>query len=724
VFVFFFANLVGYSFSEDRHRLPFFFLQRKKKSKNELLFHYISFIVKKKETTGYNKNKQTTTTTKRSMPANKKNVKKGKKPAVKDSSTTSPSVPAVPPSSPSSSKTNSRKEKKAGIVFPVSRAKRDLRRVFGHKGRVGDGAGIYAASVVEYLTCEILELAGNLTAKKKKTRITPEFIREAIQADTELNSLILESGVCILDSGVRSFVSHKTLQKSVMRGIKLKGSIYSVKPGRTVKEYDTGDEEEGSGVSDNDKDTDTGSSSEKKKKNNKEEDEDKGKRRGGGGGGKEREEKRDDKRKKDGKDKNAKKDKENNKSKKTDGQENPEANENDEETTDAENRSSKKGASERKKPKKGKKNLQETDDEGKEEKEEEELVDSDNDSEEKGKKKKNKNKKKGKGEKEKEKKKRERSDDSDTLMEDKESDDSFLKTSFETKKDKVGGHKGKRAVSSSDDKEEGGGAHDVSFTLRDENEDMEIEERGKRLHPSGGSEDEAEQRTKKIKKDQKSINSDELVETSPENLQNDKDKKGGEDGGGEEEEEEEQRQVEDESYEDTDKRRSKRIRQQDTLKDTPPQSDNEDADDVIFNPRSLVSTFSSPSPLSSTQPSPPALPLPPPTLPLPPVPALLRVERPDENDRKKTQPTTDDVAGKVVEEEPKGRMEDDSSALAKKVNGVNLDQTDAASLKPGLEKKRTSTPADLGKETPRSKKPLKRFSEETPNKPSVNSVVL
>lgn len=63
-------------------------------------------------------------------------------------------------------------------------------------GRVGSGAPVYLAAVLEYLTAEILELSGNAARDNKKTR----HINLAIRNDEELNKLL--SGVTIANGGV------------------------------------------------------------------------------------------------------------------------------------------------------------------------------------------------------------------------------------------------------------------------------------------------------------------------------------------------------------------------------------------------------------------------------------------------------------------------------------------------------------------------------------------
>jgi len=48
-----------------------------------------------------------------------------------------------------------------------------------YASRIGAGAPVYLAAVLEYLAAEILELAGNAARDNKKTRIIPRSVPQA-----------------------------------------------------------------------------------------------------------------------------------------------------------------------------------------------------------------------------------------------------------------------------------------------------------------------------------------------------------------------------------------------------------------------------------------------------------------------------------------------------------------------------------------------------------------
>ena len=91
------------------------------------------------------------------------------------------------------------KSVKAGLQFPVGRIGRYLKKG-KYATRLGAGAPVYLAAVLEYLCAEILELAGNAARDNKKSRIIPRHIQLAVRNDEELNKLL--GGVTIASGGV------------------------------------------------------------------------------------------------------------------------------------------------------------------------------------------------------------------------------------------------------------------------------------------------------------------------------------------------------------------------------------------------------------------------------------------------------------------------------------------------------------------------------------------
>jgi len=100
---------------------------------------------------------------------------------------------------------------KAGLLFPVGRIGRYMKsqRI---AARVGAGAPVYMAAVLEYLAAEIMELAGNAATDNKKTRIIPRHIQLAVRNDEELNKLM--GGVTIASGGVLPNIHAALLPKS------------------------------------------------------------------------------------------------------------------------------------------------------------------------------------------------------------------------------------------------------------------------------------------------------------------------------------------------------------------------------------------------------------------------------------------------------------------------------------------------------------------------------
>ncbi|XP_072120902.1 uncharacterized protein [Mobula birostris] len=126
------------------------------------------------------------------------------------------------------SKAKSRSSR-AGLQFPVGRVHRLLRKG-NYAERVGAGAPVYLAAVLEYLTAEILELAGNAARDNKKTRIIPRHLQLAVRNDEELNKLL--GGVTIAQGGVLPNIQAVLLPKKTGSASKGKVSLILKMTGR------------------------------------------------------------------------------------------------------------------------------------------------------------------------------------------------------------------------------------------------------------------------------------------------------------------------------------------------------------------------------------------------------------------------------------------------------------------------------------------------------------
>ena len=105
----------------------------------------------------------------------------------------------APRKAPAKKAASQSRSARAGLIFPISRVQRYMRNARIAK-RVGNGAALYLTAVLEYLTSEVLELAGNACNDNKKHRITPRHIQLAVRTDDELKKLLAD--VTIAAGGV------------------------------------------------------------------------------------------------------------------------------------------------------------------------------------------------------------------------------------------------------------------------------------------------------------------------------------------------------------------------------------------------------------------------------------------------------------------------------------------------------------------------------------------
>uniref|UniRef100_A0AAZ1XPY6 Histone H2A n=1 Tax=Oreochromis aureus TaxID=47969 RepID=A0AAZ1XPY6_OREAU len=113
---------------------------------------------------------------------------------------------------------------RAGLQFPVGRVHRLLRKG-NYAGACGSRRPVYLAAVLEYLTAEILELAGNAARDNKKTRIIPRHLQLAVLTIAQ-GGVLPNIQAVLLPKKTEKGGGHRAAPDSSSAGIS-KGSVRS-----------------------------------------------------------------------------------------------------------------------------------------------------------------------------------------------------------------------------------------------------------------------------------------------------------------------------------------------------------------------------------------------------------------------------------------------------------------------------------------------------------------
>ena len=91
-------------------------------------------------------------------------------------------------------------DRHGGLKFRAARSRRAIKAAWC--GRIGGGAALYLAAVLEYTSTELLDLAATRAKAHKRTRITDRYLQTSILNDEELFRLFKRMGIQITHGGV------------------------------------------------------------------------------------------------------------------------------------------------------------------------------------------------------------------------------------------------------------------------------------------------------------------------------------------------------------------------------------------------------------------------------------------------------------------------------------------------------------------------------------------
>ena len=111
---------------------------------------------------------------------------------------------------------NSSRQNKACIIFPPSIVEKYLRNFGSSTIMVSSLAPVFLASVIEFISFEILDLSINFCKENKHSRITIRDLELSVRSDLELNNLFNKLNLSFLGGGVIPYI-HPSLFNKIIK---------------------------------------------------------------------------------------------------------------------------------------------------------------------------------------------------------------------------------------------------------------------------------------------------------------------------------------------------------------------------------------------------------------------------------------------------------------------------------------------------------------------------
>lgn len=111
---------------------------------------------------------------------------------------------------------NSSRQNKACIIFPPSIVEKYLRNFGSSTIMVSSLAPVFLASVIEFISFEILDLSINFCKENKHSRITIRDLELSVRSDFELNNLFNKLNLSFLGGGVIPYI-HPSLFNKIIK---------------------------------------------------------------------------------------------------------------------------------------------------------------------------------------------------------------------------------------------------------------------------------------------------------------------------------------------------------------------------------------------------------------------------------------------------------------------------------------------------------------------------